>query len=1394
MSHYKTINGVKYDRNILTLADLLVAKENDAIISMADAKALHHDVYDAGRMTAIEKDTVAYILANYQWTTAAKKWFEANQYLKPAQTQPADLAMLSSGPPNPIRQLLNIADDGSIPNRKVIIDGATLQSIDAKGEIPALLIKAFDNKPIVIDRAQANAVSNATTDVTITGVSGFRLKGSGVATTATFSMMEGNVQAFFQFTVIGNTPPATPWTFGSSFPELPTVLNPSHPGAPPTSPLNSLILKNAQFLVTTYAQTYEGQALIKGINFRADMTPTGVLSVFETLIGKSGHLKLRGTINIPGIAAHFSPLKAWQFPWDVVGTPPGIHLVASLAESPFELGPMQFQAKVFHIYSATSEEWFAKNNTYALTVAYTGAFLAPSAHINLGVTVLTPPGTNGAKIIGDFSKTPLGNLGQLVDLIGTGDILHQLPSEIQTGQLGGLGIQGASITLSYEKKLKVTSASVTVGMPELNWKVWPDRFEIDSISAKFDVQNPFDQTMRRFDILLRGKTQVEGVEVDIAAQKAADFAVTISVPNGFNIPLKSLMQTYIPAVPPVSDLAINSLDVVIAPKQYYSMSLLMAQKPNPWVIGLGATSLTFSNVGLFLMKPSNGKFMGTFSGTAEIAGLALNARYDIPGDIIIRGDLPSLSLSQMVSFILHDQVQLPRGMDLTFTQSYIILQKKNSDYKLELGTVIENIGSLAFVVERGTEGWGFAAGLQVELSQLKHLSGGIESAVNAFASWFPFQTFTLAISTLKDQHFTFPGFKQFNQTPLGQSKITLPPIAQGIQKGFYLYTSTVFTRKNHILKALIDLLKIPEGTQLDGFIAYLYQKKQFQMGVSLTTFLTPLSDVSQRTCTGHLGYQNTCLSGTMMVLAGPGGDFSFSLMASLKTILDHNDLEFDVIISVVENGVFVSGTMKVEKPIDFGPLSLGGLAIELGISFEGLPSFGFSGELEVDGLFDSTLAVLVDTANPADSMIAGALSDLTLGGIIKKLLGEIHEPAPEALIDVLDTIAIKGSKEGQFTVPGGTASSDLENALNQFNGSVIENAFIQYGKQSAFPSTSDGLMIFNDRDHGKWYITEQAGSGDSATVTHWQLVKNPSTQAIDVSKEAQFYFVPNPSGINIGTFYFPSGMKVSGEIEFLMFKLDVDAELQVNKGIKIDAQMDKISFISDSLFSITADEGSGGPKVSIATFKQPNEPKEFQDPHFFINGKMTVLGSSLGVYVNINKSGAAFEVDGSSIGGIFSGSLSGSFNAQAVDIAGSISVGIPDINLGKLGTWHIATGVYANAKIYAHMAQGDYGASFTAGFELAGTKHDLGTIALDVHVASWKGLVDKLFDAVEQFLIKLFTDPKYWAEMAAKVLGWVEDKVQGILEDHFGLSPQEAKAIVNTLEAFCPIITAVKLL
>ncbi len=75
MGYYKTIDGKKYDGDIIDLAQKLVSGQGDGRISKDDAAKLLSAVKDGDSYTDIEKDTMAYVRDKFKWTEDADAWF-----------------------------------------------------------------------------------------------------------------------------------------------------------------------------------------------------------------------------------------------------------------------------------------------------------------------------------------------------------------------------------------------------------------------------------------------------------------------------------------------------------------------------------------------------------------------------------------------------------------------------------------------------------------------------------------------------------------------------------------------------------------------------------------------------------------------------------------------------------------------------------------------------------------------------------------------------------------------------------------------------------------------------------------------------------------------------------------------------------------------------------------------------------------------------------------------------------------------------------------------------------------------------------------------------------------------------------------------------------------------
>jgi hypothetical protein len=441
--------------------------------------------------------------------------------------------------------------------------------------------------------------------------------------------------------------------------------------------------------------------------------------------------------------------------------------------------------------------------------------------------------------------------------------------------------------------------------------------------------------------------------------------------------------------------------------------------------------------------------------------------------------------------------------------------------------------------------------------------------------------------------------------------------------------------------------------------------------------------------------------------------------------------------------------MQGARPIDFEVFKLGNLALEVGITWEGLPSLGVAGTIEAG--FQSAIAVFFDAANPSKSMVAGSLSDLTLSDVLQKLTGVKSSPIDA----VLKTVAIKGTQS--FDIDGALAG-DLDNLrLDR-----VADAFASAGKVK-IPSSPQQVFLVRDRSEKKWYLTDLTNK-----ARHYQLVKRDGK--IAVSTEAQFYCAPQDTAIgNPPTF--KQGFYLNGAIEYFGLGGSATIEISKNQGIAVDGEMKKIVIGNETLFCIKAAKGDGGPAVSAATFARNG-----QGPHFYLNGKLEMLGLSDTIVANVTKDGAEFELKGDLIH-LVHFDVQGRFGGRpALDVGGRVSVGIGKIkikwfkiNLGTIG-----------GDVCIQVSGKDITARLDFDFTVPIIKKHLHLpINLDVRTKAFTNLVSLVKDAVIDALRRLFTAPKPWAEAVAA--GYIEgvDDIEQALRDRFGLSAAEAKAIAT---------------
>ncbi len=1247
----------------------------------------------------------------------------------------------------------------AIESGKVVVGAGKLTS-----DIDRFLVDYHDNQPLVITEAKRLDGEGA---VRISGRSSF-LEVPDLPVTATFSTdSSGQVQALLEYNLVDSAPGPDHWKFSRSLPGLPKVFNYETPVVSPygLAPdanyslmdgqipyLDSLRLFDTLLQVSSHPRP--DQALERGLNVASKLRPDGVLGLLLNTFGHTDPLALRGTIRVPKQTEVTTPLEFRQYPWTREGTP-GVLLGAALGQGG-KLGPLRFENPVFHIYSPHDAAWQRQNTSFEPCIAYTGALAIPSASISVDVTALTRWGQSSVLLFGDVNGVTLARLGHLADLAGADDLHASLPEPFQKAAetLGKLALTYLSVDLSASTDgLSVGTIGFTVGMPDFRWKIWGDHLVVSDISCDFSISNPFGVKTeggtpvdpRHVSVGLRGTVEIEGVPIEISASSDEKYKVYGRLLGQQTIPLEKLMKTHAPGIPAPADLTVDSMCVTVAPGSFYALSTSLASRPHEWEIDLGPEKLKIEDVALNLVCEQGAPTSGSFSGTVEFAkDLMLSMRYDVPGNFMIRSVFPEVKLSQLVGRLCNQKAPLPSGFDPTFEGASVLIQKSGENYTFQLGTQVENFGALAFEARKvSASEWGFAVGMDLDSGSPSKLPG--LSALAAFERLFKLQKFMLVVSSFENPSFQFPDLAQFNSPQLGAKNLALPSRASGVIAGMMLFAEWSLdpkSREQELLRKLLGVSPTLEVTLAIG-------EDPAKDSLLFTTFQTKIQ-----------GHPFVCKFGVQLTHGSP----SLFLTGSLTVNIQGQPQTFDVTMVYVPTGAFLSATMKGGTSVDCKAFKLSNLALEIGVDWGGIPSLGIAATIDVKN-FESSVALFFDSANPAQSLVAGSVSDLTLKDVVDTLLGG---PVTSEIDGVLKLVGVKGTH--QFQIPGA-----LANDLDTLNVEKVAAAFASAAKIE-IPSSQTQTMLSVNTPGSVWHLT------DLTKMRHYMLKKRGDT--IEVSIEAQFYFAPQAT--YIGTIAFPQGYYLNGAIEFLGYEAEATIDISTSKGIAVDAEMERLVIGNEAVFSLSAAEGKGGPKVSLATFSRPEEPvKEFRTPHFYINGRLEMLGLKESIFASVSTKGILLKLHGGLAPGV-NFDLDVQFGGKGLSVDGTVKAGVGTIDLGPLGKVKLDTDVEGRLEIRVN--DKDILIAVEADFRALGQDHKIAKFKLDAKPDALAKLADRLGHEVEKVLSGVLKDVGKWANAVKNgAIEGVED-TEKVLKNVYGKSEQEAKLIAHDIDKETQVI------
>jgi hypothetical protein len=1042
------------------------------------------------------------------------------------------------------------------------------------------------------------------------------------------------------------------------------------------SPLAGLVVSKAQLILRTISD----DAHPAGLNFMGAAGISGPLAPAAKFVGELTSLNFAGPISF------------------TFGAP--VFTLTAPVTAKFSLGPLQDLGIAIELISAASGSTDAATGTIA-------------AATSVSVTINGNTATLPAALIFDGSSTL--NL-QAEAPSGAGVTIADLMQYALSGDLSGLMPPKAVYDLADAIQLTTIDFQIAPLTPALlgvdfdlsatsDWTMG-SKFALTGVGATLHVDGATAAATGTIQGALQVGTNGSVCTLDASASLPDGiFAATLD-PNGAKPNLSDLV-TFVAGDFGLPAITVSALNLKVQPvAETFDLSASIA---SDWQLSIGDFGLAVTGAAIEVGN-SGGSMTGNVSGTLVLDQTNQFAiSYAVPGGFKLFAQVPSISLSALVAALCKDVGVPPPGFEFTLENSTILITKDGQAFDFAFGTQLDGYGSASLVVQDGANGWGFAFGILLDMQKIAGLPG--LSVLSTIDGAFGLDEIVLVFGTIAESTFTFPALGSFDNPKITGTSIASPGWTGGLVAGLNLYAMMDPAQS----EALGWLCKLVD---FDGSIACSLQVPENPDNG--TTFAATIS--------GNVN-SNMAMSGALFATL-VGDTLALGLKGVIPTTIAGEKVTFTIEIVFEANGVFISGSTP--DTINFANVvQLGGLAIELGIDDEEIPSIGVAGTIQA-GSFNSSIALFFDSAQPEDSMFAGAISDITLDKVLGPIVGVALGTLPSGFADILKQVALKGTDS--FTLPAALAAS-----LNARDASAVGAAFNTAGRPLS--NVAGAISILGSASWGSWAVT------DLASQTHYTISTGGTGGGLTVEKNAQVKFVPQTTQI-AALPPIQAGYAMSGELDVFGLTGILDIDIQPSSGLSIDAYLSPLQLFNANLLSITAaGDTSKGALLSVSTWTQGGVA-----PHATATGQATLLGLSQSVDISITSSGATFALSSSDV--VYSYSIGVTLISSGFNAKGTANVGIDKtIDLGVLG--NLPIDVMVGGNVDASLGGGSASAGFSGSFNFQGAGFSTGQVTLDVTQASLSNLASEIESDVVAAItnwLKANLDPSRW-------IGWIKSNI-----------------------------------
>lgn len=600
----------------------------------------------------------------------------------------------------------------------------------------------------------------------------------------------------------------------------------------------------------------------------------------------------------------------------------------------------------------------------------------------------------GWQFNGDFkNKIPIPDLKSVPKYLGMDSFSDSLPQNLDS--LKGMSLSNLNIPLDY-KTFIPESVTVSVGYDK-PWSIPNlEDFSVSGLSANIKL---FLGGNKGKGVTgdLSGTLNLGSIPVDLSAVKSdlkSDWTFSGALAKNKEVGIRDLAGVFLSkgsTVPKeVPDLIFSAISLSISSKK--TQLLIAAKAGSTWDLPLGVGGITLEKIQFVVAKESKKPVSVALSTKVALGGVEFGMDYEIPGDLQMVANLPSIRLSGLLQDIcgedLFKELPLPpviSSLGLTdvvltanVTEKFVSLAGKS-----DLGTVDVQIQKSG-----GKTGkWGFTC----EFDPPKNFKPSSIGSELKFLDKLSLSEFNLVMSSAKlDQYKVGGDSKKAETVPLA--------------KGFNFLTR-------------LDL----SGLGADKVLG----KSSLLVHAAISTSMA--NTVLEAQLGGKIQLSKTVAFGNLTFRLYPSpSNFGLELVGELDAQLDSSSLQFFGSMKITPLEAEMAATMKGDWTDPFGVkrVIISNVALDLGVTYEPLlPVVGIAGGLTI-GDFTGTAAVKFDPVHPGQCMLAVAFNRLFLMDVIKGLCGPaVSSSIPKSLATTVLSIGFEDVKI--YIVPNDTKIGEL---------------------------------------------------------------------------------------------------------------------------------------------------------------------------------------------------------------------------------------------------------------------------------------------------------------------------------------------------------------------------------